>query len=252
MVQLTKKHKYYTSVIFNNEQFEIENEVIIKYKISTGKEFTKNQWDNIIKDNKYYYFDRLGKNKLKRLVTTHELKTFLLEKDAPINIVNKLIEKYEKYKFLNDEYYVKSYIQSKMTKEGPRLIFTKLSEKGISEDLINKELNKLNESQNIELYINSKVGKIKNKTKKQIKNQLKKELTNKGFNYSIVNNLVDQLLLDFNIDESKIIEKEFNKIYKRHFKTKETNELKYFIKQKLYQKGFNIEDINNIINKYIN
>ena len=251
MVQLTKKYKYYTKVTYNNEEYDIENEVIIKYAISTGKEFTKKQWDNIIEDNKYYYYDRLGKNKLKRLITTHELKTFLLEKKAPINVVNKLIEKYEKYKFLNDEYYVKLYLQSKMIKEGPRLIFTKLTEKGISKDLIDKELNKLDESINIETYINSKAGKIKNKTKKQIKNQLKKELTNKGFNYSLVNNLVDQLLLDFNVDESKIIEKEFNKIYKRHYKTKENNELKHFIKQRLYQKGFNIDDINNIINKNI-
>ena len=135
MVQLTKKYKYYTKVTYNNEEYDIENEVIIKYAISTGKEFTKKQWDNIIEDNKYYYYDRLGKNKLKRLITTHELKTFLLEKKAPINVVNKLIEKYEKYKFLNDEYYVKSYLQSKMIKEGPRLIFTKLTEKGISKDL---------------------------------------------------------------------------------------------------------------------
>lgn|SRR5690554_1502786 len=251
MIQLTKKYKYYTSVTYNNEQYDIENELIIKYSISTGKEFTKFEWDKIIEENTYYYYDRLGKNKLKRLITTHELREFLLEKEAPINIINKLIEKYQKYNFLNDRYYIKSYLERKQTKEGPRLIFKKLLEKGISKELINEELSKVDEEENIKEYINNKLNKLKNKTKKQIINQLKSELANKGFNYSIVNSSVDELLIDFTIDESQFIEKEFNKIYKRNFKTKEASELKYLIKQRLYQKGFNIDDINNIINKNI-
>lgn len=249
MVQLSKKYKYHTAITFNNENYEIENEIIIKYSISVGRNFTNNEWNIILEDNKYYYYDRLGKNKLKRLMTTYELKNYLLDKDAPINIVNTLIEKYEKYKFLNDEYYAKTYIQNKMTKEGPRLIFSKLSDKGIKKEIINSELNKVDELENIKYYINSKLIKIKNKTKKQIKEQLKRDLTIKGFNFSLVSSSVDEQLINFKVDETKIIEKEFQKIYKRHKNSKDINELKQFIKQKLYQKGFNIDNINNIINE---
>lgn len=249
MIKLIKKNKYNSEVLYKDELYKLENEIIIKYQISVGKIFTSKEFEIMINDNNFYYYDRLGKNKLKRLLTIYELKNYLKEQGASPSVIKQLIDKYIKYNYLNDEYYTKHYVDFKKNKEGPKLIFSKLVEKGIDKEIINNELAKVDEEASITNYVNNKIGKFKNKTKKQISEQLKRDLTVKGFNYQISNNVVNNILNELKIDTSYLLEKEFDKILRRYSKKLENNELKYLIKQKLYQKGFNINDIDIIINK---
>ena len=51
------------------------------------------------------------------------------------------------------------------------------------------------------------------------------------------------------LNEEELIEKEYQKIYKKYASKYDSKKLATVIKQKLYQKGYNIEDINNVVNK---
>lgn len=249
MVKALKKFKYYTLVTFNNEEFEIENEVIIKYQISVGKTFTNDEFIEIIKDNQYYYFDRISKNKLRRMLTVFELKTILIENDAPNDVINKLIDKYIKYNYLNDEDYAKMFIDLRKNREGPKILYKKLIDKGVSKEIINKELDLIDEKECINTFVESRLKRFKNKTKKTIQQNLIKSLVNKGFNYNLSKDIVSLKVSKINIDDSLFIEKEFDKLYKRHHNKKDAYELKQYIRQKLFEKGYKTEVINTIISK---
>lgn len=248
LIEDTKKYKYYTKVTYNNNEYNIENTIIVKYGISTGKRFNINLFNEILKENEFYYYDRIALNKLKRMLTKHELKQFLIEKEASLKIIDKLILKYEKYNYINDLEYTKLFIERRINKEGPKRILDKLVKKGVSKEIINKELSKINEELVIKNYINKKIPKIKNKTKVQTLNQIKRELVNKGYNYNLSISLSNTLINNFKFNEDELISKEFHKIYNRHKNKKEGMEFKYFIKQSLYRKGFEKDLIENIIN----
>jgi len=249
LVESIKKYTHYSKITYNNNTYDIENDIIIKYNIAAGKRYNNELFTQILNESTYSYYNRISLNRLRRMRTKNEMITFLKEKDASDEIINKLIDKYIKHNYINDDYYTKYYIETRSHKEGPKLIYKKLNDKQIDKSIINKHLLNIDEKEIIINYINRRIPKIKNKTKIQIQNQMKKELVNKGYNYDLSNRLVNELINNFSFNEKQLIEKEFHKLYNRHKTKKEGYELTNYIKQSLYRKGFNMVLIDNIINQ---
>ena len=69
-------------------------------------------------------------------------------------------------------------------------------------------------------------------------------MRNLGYNKEDVEPFIE------NVDESSSLEKDYNKIYNSlKNKEKDLNKLEYKIKSKLYQKGYNLTSIDEIIAK---
>lgn len=243
MIKILKKLKYHYEVLFNDEIYNIETLVIYKYQIKDGSEFSLEQFNKILKDNEFYYFDRFAKKKLSKLLTIKELNDILLKEGAGDSIVQELVTNYISLNYLNDDYYVKSYLDFKGSKEGKQLIKKQLMRKGISEELIDNHLKLVNEDEKITNLISLRINKYPNLNKQQLTNKLISFLTNKGFDYYLVKNIVNLKLASITIDESKLIEKDYQKLVKRY--SEDINK----IKQKLYNKGYNLTLIEKIINK---
>lgn len=243
MIKILKKLKYHYEVLFNDEIYNIETLVIYKYQIKDGSEFSLEQFNKILKDNEFYYFDRFAKKKLSKLLTIKELNDILLKEGAGDSLVQELVTNYISLNYLNDDYYVKSYLDFKGSKEGKQLIKKQLMRKGISEELIDNHLKLVNEDEKITNLISLRINKYPNLNKQQLTNKLISFLTNKGFDYYLVKNIVNQELASITIDESKLIEKDYQKLVKRY--SEDINK----IKQKLYNKGYNLTLIEKIINK---
>lgn len=243
MIKILKKLKYHYEVLFNDEIYNIETLVIYKYQIKDGSEFSLEQFNKILKDNEFYYFDRFAKKKLSKLLTIKELNDILLKEGASDSLVQELVTNYISLNYLNDDYYVKSYLDFKGSKEGKQLIKKQLMRKGISEELIDNHLKLVNEDEKITNLISLRINKYPNLNKQQLTNKLISFLTNKGFDYYLVKNIVNLKLASITIDESKLIEKDYQKLVKRY--SEDINK----IKQKLYNKGYNLTLIEKIINK---
>lgn len=243
MIKILKKLKYHYEVLFNDEIYNIETLVIYKYQIKDGSEFSLEQFNKILKDNEFYYFDRFAKKKLSKLLTIKELNDILLKEGASDSLVQELVTNYISLNYLNDDYYVKSYLDFKGSKEGKQLIKKQLMRKGISEELIDNHLKLVNEDEKITNLISLRINKYPNLNKQQLTNKLISFLTNKGFDYYLVKNIVNLKLASITIDESKLIEKDYKKLVKRY--SEDINK----IKQKLYNKGYNLTLIEKIINK---
>lgn len=247
MIRIIKKLKYYYEVEFNDVSYNIEKEIIYKYKITNKLEVSTDDWNKILKDNEYYYFDRIAKNKLKKQITTHELKTYLKDNNASDLLINELILKYTKYNFLNDKMYIKNYLEFRTKNDGKKVILRKLINKGLDKDLINEFLENIKEDEAIEKFVKSNIIKNKKLNKKQLKQKITTSLINKGYSNDLVFSIVENEFRDVIIDERDLLIKEYEKLLNKYQNKKEGYELKQFIKNKLYQKGFN----NNIINEII-
>lgn len=251
MIKAIKKGRITHQVLRNEEVYEIEPILIIKYNINVGKTFENKEWTKILDENKYYYYDRIGQVKLKKALTKKEVIDFLTEKDANEQLINSLITKYLNYGYIDDNKYTKLFIDIRKTKDGPKLLFKKLKDKGISETIINKHLSLLNEQEIINTFITSKFKQVKNQTVKQTVTKLKQTLLNKGYTFEVINEVIDKNIDLIEVDEEKLLEKEYDKLFNRKKANIELNDFKFKTRNKLLQKGFNIEKIKLIEDKYI-
>ena len=247
MIKIIKKLKYQIEILYNDEFYKIEREVAYKYNIKEGTSFSIEEFSKILLDNDYYYFDRFSKNKLKKMLTEHELRELLIKEGANQYLINQLIETYKDFKYLDDLNYIKTYIELRSSREGPKLIKTKLIRKGLDSSSIDDLLTNSNEEENIYNLSQTIIKTSKNLNKQQIKQKVIRSLLTKGYNYNLVNEVVNELLTDLVINEEELINKELTKELKRYKGKLEGYELKQTIKQKLYNKGYNLTLIDKVL-----
>lgn len=235
----------------NNENLLTYDEVILENNLLQNKEIDYELFNKLKVDNDYYdIYDKVikyisTKMRSKKEITNY-LKKFNLKKDDQQKIIDKLIN----IGLINDESFAKSYINDRfnLSKDGPLVIKKSLLNYGIDEGVIDKYLLKIevNEIVNkIDKIVLKKIKSNKRYSNYVLKQKLIKELHNLGFDYETSLDRVDKLLEknDF------ILEREFEKNYQKYRNKLNDTELKYKIKQVLYQKGFEIEEINALLSK---
>lgn len=251
MITAIKKQKYLSKVTRSGITYDIEAFLIIKYKINVGKSFENSEWNTIIKDNQYHYYDRIGLNKLKKLMTKHEVSLFFEKKGAPKDLSNELINKYIIYDYINDENYAKLFIDNRKTKDGPKLLLKKLTNKGIALETINSLIETINEAEILEEVIIKIIRNTKDKTKLELENKLKTSLINKGYTLNIINRVISLKIDDYIYDELDLLEKQFIKLKAKEALSINDPKTNLRILNKLLNKGFKSTDIKNIWTKYI-
>lgn len=243
---IQKKNKNY-EVGFNQEKYQIEPELMIKYHLKLKDVLDEKTFQDLMIENDYLFYNKLGIAKLKRMMTIHEMRTYLESKGAKASIIKQLIHDYVKKKYLDDGLYAKFYTQLKKESDGPRAIENKLREKGISREIIDKEISQIDETAILRSALPKKMASIKNKSKKQMIQTLKGYYMRKGFSLDPVENTIKENLSSYQVNEIELVKKEAQKLLKKYQSKVEPGELKYFLTQKLYAKGFKIDDIKKVI-----
>ena len=235
-----KNNKY--KVYIDNEVYMLYDDIIAKYQLLFKNDIEKEELDNIIKDNMELssYYQAI-KYITKKLRSEKEIDDYLnkygVSKDIRIKTINKLKEN----RFINDEIFLKAYIndQINLTNNGPLKIEKSLLKLGISKDDISNALDSIDESiwlDKITNYINKKSKLNKSDSELKLKMKLKMDLINLGYHKS----LIESKLISFHIDDTDIKKKEYEKIKKKLSLKYEGYELEQKIKEKMYRKGFKV------------
>lgn len=246
ITEITKKSKNY-EVFFNGELLVIEPEVFLKYRLSPGKEIDIKTFHELIKENEYIYFYKLGIIKLKRMLTRKEIKDFLLSKGASDSIAKQVVQKYVERKYVDDNLYAKDYIAQKKYSDGPLVIEHKLREKGIDPAVIQSLLEKNDELQILLELIPKKMKSVSKKSKKQALQTVKGFFIRKGFHMDIVDQALKNALDYYIGNELSLIEKDYQKLLKKYQSKVDQHNIQYEIIQKLYAKGYPIDDIKKVV-----
>lgn len=243
-----KKLKSGYKVFFDDdtESILIEQDIYFKFHLKPGLTIDEKTYQKMVSENNELFYMRLGILKLKRMQTEKELYTYLVEKGCSKSLALKLISYYKDKKYLNDEEYAKIYVEFKKHQQGPSLLKSNLEKKGIDQDIVNQAIQKVDQEEILEKLILKKISTNKNKTKKQLYITTKTYFLSKGFQNDLIDSLLNQAINDLKFDETDLLNKTFDQIYHKLKDKKSGYELKALIKQKLYQKGFSLTDIENI------
>lgn len=272
--KLAIKQKYYTykvksiyeikdsmnEVIFLFDESEIilelSDKIIKSYELEVGKEISKETFD-ILKDHEQV--TRAYNKALKFLTvkdyTYNQMKKKLMDSgnydDAQLDTTLELLQNKN---LINDEEYTVNYLK-RCTRLGVGLnkAIYNLRNYGVSDEIIDQCLEKnsfddeyLTATKIIDTYYNRNIGF----SYKAMLKKIRDKLYIKGF----TNEAIEKALSDYDFEfdyekEHNALEKEFIKQKKKYSKKYDTNQLKEKIINNLLRKGYNYEDIKEIMNK---
>lgn len=248
IINIKKQNNKYKIKLEGNITIETYDEVIIKNNILYKKEIDENLKEKIEEENKFYNtYNEIVKLINKKLRSEKEIKEIMNKKE--IKNQEELINKLKSSNLINDELYAKAYIHDRISfsNDGINKIKKELVNQEIDEDIIENELNKIDRKDQKEKLEKLIIKKLNTNTKYSNK-IMKQKITNYFINLGYDKEEINEILNREQIDNNEIIKREYNKLINKYKTKYEEEKLKYIIKQKLYQKGFNIEEINNLVN----
>lgn len=238
------KSNLYEMMLDNGLSFKLYDDVIVKYNLLVNKEFDDKFFEDVRNYNDsldaYYLSIKYLNTKMR---SEKELKKYLAKKNISQEHIESTIKRLNSEGYLNHETYIKSYINDayNFTNNGPLKIKSSLKDLGFKEEEITPYLN-LNYSDKIKKIIDKK---IKVNTKLSNSN-LKLHLTNYLINLGYPKESFISYLETIHFDDSKQLQKDYETLIKKYSKKYTGEKLKYFIKNKLYQKGYSIEKIEEV------
>lgn len=224
------------------------DDVIVKYNLLFKNDLSKELLKEITLEN-----DKLGAyyKALKyiniRQRSKKEIEKYLQKNEYDLDLITNTIIKLEQNKLINNDMYLQSYINDQLnfSNNGPIKIRMNLQNLGFNDDEISKYLDK---SENIwQDKLNKIIGKRialnKKDSERVFKEKLNNYLNNLGYSYEMYKNII----VDIKFNDDIAIKKDIDKLLIKLSKKYDKEQLTYYLKQKLYAKGYSSE----VINKYL-
>ena len=184
-VEIQKNNKKRSNLYIDNNYYcSLDNDTVSKFSIKEGKELTEEFIESLQLENEKQValnksVDYLGKG----LKTEKQMREYLKGKGYLKVVIDYVIETLARYKYINDEYYAKIFIEVYKKSKGKIYIKNKLKQKGISEEVIEAQLIEIGDQQE-EAY-NEIKKHLRNKEPEPIViNKGLRHLLQKGFTYS--------------------------------------------------------------------
>lgn len=239
-----KKNNEYELIFNNNQTIYLYDDIILKYQLLINKEITSNELKKIIKENDrleaYYKAVKYLNIKMRSIL---EVKKYLSKLKYDLKIIDSTIKKLIEENYLNDLKFTESYIndQYNLTNNGPGRIKYNLIKLGIEEKniIIDKDFNE---------KINHLISKKINTNRKLSTNALRNNIINYLISLGYPKEDFIDKLENINNNDASFIKKDYDRLLTKYKNKYDNVKLKLVLKDKLYQKGYQIEDINDIIN----
>jgi len=246
-IQKTKSGKY--NIYFGGSKITTYDDVLINTGVLYKKELDDSILEQIEKQNNYYdAYNKTISYIMKHQRSKKEIEDYItkfeLKKNEETNILNKLKE----IGLINDLNYVRAYISDSinLSNKGPYKIKQELINLGIEENVIEEEISKVDLdiiNDKLIKLIEKKIKSNHNHSEYQMKQKIIIDMVNLGYDRDTIINILD----NYKIDDTDLLSNDYNKLYSKLSKKYCDNELIQKIKQKLYSKGYDINNINKLI-----
>lgn len=133
-----------------------------------------------------------------------EIRDKLLSKNAPTDIIERIITRLKEKKFLNDEEYARWFIEQRLRfrPKGLRIIKMELKQKGISQEIIEEAVSNLSKDKEGEVpnsdlesartLVEKKLPRYKGLEKQVVYQKLGSFLARRGFNWDTIKKSIDE------------------------------------------------------------
>lgn len=246
-VKKTKSGKY--KITFdNNETLCTYDDVILNNSLLFNKEVDSKLLDKINIETDYYdIYNKTIQFISRKLRSEKEVKLFLDKNHVCDRDKKKIIDKLKEIKLINDKVFANAYVQDRMnlSTDGPYKIKNELVHNDIKDSVIEEVINQINNNdvyEKLTKLIIKKINSNHNKSNYMIKQKIVGDMINLGYSKDMIVEIIDN-----NLKSNKsIIKNEYEKIYRKLERKFEGEELEKQVRNKLFQKGFSSDDINNI------
>ena len=246
MKVIKEKDLYY--LITDEQKIKLEMEVVSKYRLYYEHENIPFQ--EIIKENNYYFYYNLALKRLAKMQSVKMLENYLIEKNIDNDTLSKVIKRLKELNYLDDYEYARNYIRLKMYSFGPINLEKKLYEDGVHYSIIKELISEIDEEEILTELLQKDLQKISSSIH-SYKQKLTRRYYSKGFNLSLINEILSELLDDISYDEIDSLKKDYHKI-KSKAKSDDASdyEKKMKIREKLLRKGYLLENIKKVEERY--
>lgn len=241
------KNKY--EITLENEKIKTYDTVMLKYQIALKKELSDQMIEEIKEETKIAeIYDKTIVFLNKKLRSEKEVREFL--KKQGVEQQEELIEKLRNQGFFHEGAYIEAYIHDRFSfsPDGPNKIKENLLKQDFDYEEVGKALAKIDEKeirQKLSKLVNKKMSSNHKHSEKYCKQKVLESMQQLGYSKE----MIESILSEYNVDHSEILEAEARKLYQKYMARKNEKELIFFLKQKLYQKQYPMDDINIVLEK---
>lgn len=242
-------NNYFLLYLDNDEKIRISLDTYIKY--SNLKGIDEETYLLFKQEDKYIsaYNSCLRKLSIKDFSEKQLLDFLSLKFDLDSKLINKIINNLKQYNLIDDNRYCINRLNClNNANYSFKTIKNKLLKDGISEEIINANmsLDKDVEFDKALQLANKYSSIIKNKSSYAKKQSIINKLIVNGYNYDIVNDVINQIDLNIN-NEYELLKKEYSRVYIKYSKKYKDYDLNKHIMSSLLSKGFKMDDIKSIM-----
>lgn len=244
------KNNIYELELDNGSLVKLYDDVIVKYSLLINKKIDSKLLDEITKYNTSldaYYLSL--KYISKKLRCEKEIEKYLTKLEFNKDVIDKTISKLNKEGYLKHDIYIKSYINDiyNFNNYGPDKIIFNLRELGFNLNEIEPYLEDKDFRSKAIKIIDKKVKANHKLSNYMLKQNISNYLINLGYSKDIFYDYLDSI----KINNKDILIKEASNYIKKYSKKYENKELLYFVKDKLYKKGYNSVEIDEVLNELL-
>lgn len=238
------KNKY--RVYFDNDiKIDLNDNIILKYELLLKKEIDSKTFDKLVLDNNKEDIYNKAVNYISiKIRSKDEIYNYLNKKGYEKEDINNVIDRLKKNNLINDDLYIKSYIHDRfyLSSDGLNKIKRYLIDLRLDESIIDKYISEINREDIID-KLNKLVDKKIKSNKTYNGNILRMRLVNYFYELGYDKSDIEEVLNTKSLVDIDNGIKEYNKLYNKYSKKYEGYELENLIRNKLYQKGYDLNEI---------
>ncbi len=195
-------NKRYSVFVEGEFLLGVDANLIIEYNLQVGEEISEDLIDKLIAEEDLQQAKDAAFSLLSyRQRSRQEIKNRLAEKGYSPDIIRQVISVLEQLDYIDDREFAVSWIRDRISRGfGPYRVRQQLREKGIAEQIIEEQLEAEYdfelEYQLAEQLASKKKRRYRNKSDWETRNKLKQVLKRKGFSFSVIEVVLDDVLAE--------------------------------------------------------
>lgn len=200
-ISVQKKNKNRCNIYIDNVfAFGVSNELIYKENLKIGMIIDEEKLKKIAYEENLINCKETALKIIERSYKTKkEMIKRLLEKGYALEEINETLKFLEEYNFINDESYAKAFINDRTKTQGKQKIKYALKNKGVSDEIIEEELSKLDmekEKENANILALKKYNILikRESDKYKLKEKIIRFLISRGYDYEVAKDAVNEML----------------------------------------------------------
>lgn len=246
---------FYKVEFSNGEKLRLSEDTVVRHRLLKGQELDEKLLAEVKREGKEDIGYQMALNYLSyQLRTEKEIRTYLKDNEIESDDRNKIVTRLKEVKLVDDLVYGESYVRTQMRlgDKGPRVLQQKLKQKGLKESDIQQALYLYETEEQFQIAFHTAqkaLKKFHHQSQREVRQKVQQLLMTKGFNSETSKNVIAELdFSEVKEQETDALELQGEKLWRKNQRF-EPAKRRQKVKQSLYQKGFQLDQIDAFIRR---